>query len=82
MKSKIKLSVLEKASNKIEAIVAQIPVTSDRASINLAVKDVVADLETAILEIKNIDKQRKLKERENRQIFREREQLQPASSQA
>lgn len=81
MKTTIKISVLEKACEKIEAIVARIPVTSDRASINLAVKEVVADLETAIIEIKNFDKQKKLQERENRQIISDRERLKPASSQ-
>lgn len=81
MKPIITISLLEKACTKIDAIVARIPLTSDRASINLAVKEVIADLETAIIEIKNIDKQRQLQEKENLGILKEREQLKPASSQ-
>ena len=77
METKIKISILEKAANKIDAIVDRVATSSDRSKLNLEVKEVIADLETAILEIKNIDKQKKLVARKSQEI----EKLKPASSQ-
>ena len=77
MKTKIQISILEKAANKIEAIAERVSKTSDRNSINLAVKEVIADLEMAMVEMKNIYQQKQLKERENHDL----ERLKPASSQ-
>ncbi|MGF1487210.1 MAG: hypothetical protein ACFBSE_08860 [Prochloraceae cyanobacterium] len=77
MKAKIKIAILEKAANKIEAIAARVSKTSDRNTINLEVNEVIADLETAILEMKNIYKQKQLSKKEDREI----ERLKPASSQ-
>jgi len=77
MKAKIKIARLEKAANKIEAIAARVSKTSDRNTINLEVNEVIADLETAILEMKNIYKQKQLSKKEDREL----ERLKPASSQ-
>ena len=85
MKTKIKISILEKAAKKIDAIVDRVQTNSEqpeaelcsRASINLAVKEVIADLETAIVEIKNLYKQQELTEKEPKEI----ERLKPVSSQ-
>lgn len=77
MKTKIKISILEKAANKIEAIAEEVSQTSDRNSINLAVTEVIADLEIVMVEMKKIYQQKQLKERENYDL----ERLKPASSQ-
>lgn len=60
MKTKIKISILEKAANKIEAIAEEVSQTSDRNSINLGVTEVIADLEMVIVEMKNIYQQKKI----------------------
>lgn len=60
MKTKIKISILEKAANKIEAIAEGVSQTSDRNSINLGVTEVIADLEMVIVEMKNIYQQKKI----------------------
>ncbi|MDJ0724024.1 MAG: hypothetical protein QNJ38_02830 [Prochloraceae cyanobacterium] len=78
MKTKIKISLLEKACSKIEAIAARISTSQAQQAANLPsrvnikseVKEVIADLEMAIVEIKNIQKQQQLETKENRAIER------------
>ncbi len=78
MKTTIQISLLEKACSKIEAIAARISTSQAQQEANLPprvnikseVKEVIADLEMAILEIKNIQKQQQLETKENRAIER------------
>ncbi len=63
-----KTSILEKACSKIDAIIETIPSTSDRKTINAAVREVIFDLETAIAEIKNICQEKKYTGSEKKKI--------------